>query len=86
MGDTSNAPSDLGARIIKGDDAGEHGAVCIYNGQILLARFTARDIVPTLVEVREHAVTPECALQQTESPQVLARVLASQRALSEPGR
>lgn len=110
MGDTSNAPSGLGARIIKANHAGERGAVCIYNGQILLVRFTARDIVPTLVEFREHGrghraifqqsslvgadraveattcalpaapflgyatVTSKCALQQTESPQVLARV------------
>jgi ubiquinone biosynthesis monooxygenase Coq7 len=54
VGDTSSAPSDLGSRIIKVNHAGEHGAVCIYTGQILLARFTARDIVPTLVEFREH--------------------------------
>jgi len=38
--------SDLGSRIIKVNHAGEHGAIYIYAGQILMARLTARSIVP----------------------------------------
>lgn len=29
--------TDLGGRFIKDDHAGEHGAVCIYTGQIFMA-------------------------------------------------
>jgi len=54
VGASSKALSDLGSRIIKVDHAGEHGAVCIYTGQILLARLTAPSLVPTLREFREH--------------------------------
>ncbi len=54
MGDASRVLSDLGSRIIKVDHAGEHGAVCIYTGQILAARLTAPGIIPTLVEFRSH--------------------------------
>lgn len=46
--------SDLGGRCIKVDHAGEHGAVCIYTGQILMARVTARDLVEELIEFRSH--------------------------------
>ncbi len=42
-------PGDL---IIRVDHAGEHGAVCIYTGQILMARFTAPHMVAELVEFR----------------------------------
>jgi ubiquinone biosynthesis monooxygenase Coq7 len=54
VGSRSKALSDLGSRIIKVDHAGEHGAVCIYTGQILAARLTARSLVPTLIEFRTH--------------------------------
>jgi 3-demethoxyubiquinol 3-hydroxylase len=30
--------SDFGDRIIKVNHAGEHGAICIYSGQMLMAR------------------------------------------------
>ena len=48
------ADADLGNRIIKVNHAGEHGAVNIYSGQILLARFTAPDMVDELIEFRSH--------------------------------
>lgn len=47
-------PHDLGNRILKVDHAGEHGAVNIYRGQILMARFTARDMRDELVEFQSH--------------------------------
>ena len=46
--------TDLGGRIIKVDHAGEHGAVNIYTGQILMARLTARHLVAELTEFRSH--------------------------------
>lgn len=45
---------DLGSRILKVDHAGEFGAICIYSGQITMARLFARDLVPELVEFRAH--------------------------------
>jgi ubiquinone biosynthesis monooxygenase Coq7 len=45
---------DLGSRVIKVDHAGEHGAVCIYSGQILMARFTAPRLVADLRDFRSH--------------------------------
>jgi ubiquinone biosynthesis monooxygenase Coq7 len=45
---------ELGNRIIKVNHAGEHGAVCIYSGQIFMARLTARDLVGELAEFRSH--------------------------------
>ena len=46
--------TDLGNRIIKVNHAGEHGAICIYTGQILLAKFTARHLIGDLTEFRSH--------------------------------
>lgn len=43
-----------GDRVIKVDHAGEHGAICIYRAQILLARLTAPAIVAELTEFRTH--------------------------------
>lgn len=43
-----------GDRIMKVNHAGEHGAVSIYTGQILVARLTARDVVEELTEFRDH--------------------------------
>lgn len=48
------AASDLGDRIIKVNHAGEHGAIWIYTGQILLARLTAPAMVDELREFRSH--------------------------------
>jgi ubiquinone biosynthesis monooxygenase Coq7 len=50
----SVAASSLGDRIIKVDHAGEHGAICIYTGQIHIARLTAPAIVSELIEFRSH--------------------------------
>lgn len=44
----------LGNRILKVDHAGEHGAICIYTAQIMLARFTAPDLRDELIEFRSH--------------------------------
>jgi 3-demethoxyubiquinol 3-hydroxylase len=46
--------TDLGSRFIKVDHAGEHGAVCIYSGQIFMARLTAPHLVAELTEFRAH--------------------------------
>ncbi len=48
------AATDLGNRILKVNHAGEHGAVNIYTGQILLARLTAPHMVAELREFRSH--------------------------------
>ena len=50
----SQANSDLGNRIIKVNHAGEHGAICIYTGQIFMAKLTARKMVGELTEFRSH--------------------------------
>jgi ubiquinone biosynthesis monooxygenase Coq7 len=46
--------SDLGDRIIKVNHAGEHGAIGIYSGQILMARLTAPKMLTALREFRSH--------------------------------
>lgn len=48
------AGTDLGSRILKVDHAGEFGAICIYTGQIMVARFFAKDLVSELSEFRSH--------------------------------
>ncbi len=47
-------PEGLGDRIIKVNHAGEHGAICIYTGQIHMARLTARSMVAELIDYRSH--------------------------------
>ncbi|MBE1161505.1 demethoxyubiquinone hydroxylase family protein [Dyella acidiphila] len=42
----------LGDRFIKVNHAGEHGAISIYSAQILMAQFTARDLIEQLAEFR----------------------------------
>ena len=49
-----NADTPLGARMLKVNHAGEHGAVHIYAGQILVARLTAPSLVPELREFKSH--------------------------------
>lgn len=41
-------------RIMKVNHAGEHGAVAIYAGQISVARFRAKALLPELVEFKAH--------------------------------
>lgn len=48
------AADGLGGRILKVNHAGENGAVHIYAGQILLARFTAPSLVEELRHFKEH--------------------------------
>ena len=44
----------LGDRIIKVNHAGENGAIAIYSGQLVLARFTAPSLVSDLEAFRSH--------------------------------
>lgn len=44
----------LAGKVLKVDHAGEHGAVNIYRGQILVCRWTAPDLVPELREFQSH--------------------------------
>jgi 3-demethoxyubiquinol 3-hydroxylase len=46
----------LGARILKVNHAGEHGAVSIYTGQIAAAHFTAASMVEELRVFKSHEV------------------------------
>jgi 3-demethoxyubiquinol 3-hydroxylase len=46
--------TDLGARILKVNHAGEHGAIHIYAGQITVARLTAPSLIPELREFKAH--------------------------------
>ncbi len=41
-------------RVLKVNHAGEHGAVNIYAGQLLIARFIARELLPELAEFQAH--------------------------------
>ena len=50
----SLATRALGDRIMKVNHAGEHGAVSIYTGQILMARITAPGMCHELIEFRSH--------------------------------
>ena len=49
-----NADEALGGRVLKVNHAGENGAVSIYAGQSILARFTARSMVLELAEFKSH--------------------------------
>lgn len=51
---SAGVPSTLGDRIMKVNHAGENGAICIYTGQIALARLTAPHLVSELTEFRSH--------------------------------
>lgn len=46
--------TENGARILKVDHAGEHGAVQIYSAQLMVARWTAPQLLPLLREFRAH--------------------------------
>ena len=54
LAERSTVDPALGDRIVKVNHAGEHGAVSIYTGQILLARLTAPGMVDELIEFRSH--------------------------------
>ncbi|MFZ6647108.1 demethoxyubiquinone hydroxylase family protein [Undibacterium sp. TJN25] len=47
-------PKNPGDRIIKVNHAGEHGAISIYSGQILVSRLTAPKLCVELREFRAH--------------------------------
>lgn len=44
----------LAERVLKVNHAGEHGAVNIYAGQLLIARFTARNLLAELAEFQSY--------------------------------
>jgi demethoxyubiquinone hydroxylase (CLK1/Coq7/Cat5 family) len=46
--------NDLGNRMIKVDHAGEHGAICIYSGQLFMARVFARGKFYEIKEFLSH--------------------------------
>ncbi|WP_316682833.1 demethoxyubiquinone hydroxylase family protein [Ralstonia flaminis] len=48
----STEQRNLGDRYLKVDHAGEHGAICIYTGQIAIARLFFPDLVPELIQFR----------------------------------
>lgn len=50
----SAPPNGLGDRILKVNHAGEHGAICIYTGQIHMARLVAPGMLRELTEFRSH--------------------------------
>ena len=45
---------EYASRVLKVDHAGEHGAVNIYRGQILVARITAPSMLAELTEFKSH--------------------------------
>ncbi len=49
-----HTPISSAVRVMKVNHAGEHGAIGIYTGQILMARLTARALVPELRAFRAH--------------------------------
>jgi ubiquinone biosynthesis monooxygenase Coq7 len=67
-----NADETLAGRILKVNHAGEHGAICIYTGQILLARLTAPQLVAELREFlsyeRRHRATFLSELKRRDLP------------------
>jgi ubiquinone biosynthesis monooxygenase Coq7 len=48
------AVEDFASRVLKVNHAGEHGAVNIYAGQMILARFTAPSMISELAEFKAH--------------------------------
>lgn len=46
--------TELGARFLRVNHAGEHGAVQIYTAQLLVARWTAPQLLPLLSSFRLH--------------------------------
>ncbi|GFM82605.1 2-nonaprenyl-3-methyl-6-methoxy-1,4-benzoquinol hydroxylase [Pseudomonas cichorii] len=64
--------SDLGNRMMKVDHAGEHGAICIYSGQLFMARLFAPGMVDELKEFlsheRRHRTVFQAELQRRNYP------------------
>lgn len=51
---TSSEISEYASRVLKVNHAGENGAVSIYAGQMVFARFTAPTMMAELAEFRSH--------------------------------
>ena len=47
----------VAARVLRVNHGGENGAICIYTAQIVMARLTARDLLPFLHEALVHERT-----------------------------
>ncbi|WP_256582724.1 demethoxyubiquinone hydroxylase family protein [Pseudomonas sp. Irchel 3A5] len=62
----------LGNRIMKVNHAGEHGAICIYSGQLFMARLFAPGMVSELKEFlsheRRHRTVFQAELQRRNYP------------------
>ncbi len=48
--------TEAGSRMLKVDHAGEHGAVQIYAAQLMVARWTAPQLLPLLREFQAHEI------------------------------
>lgn len=63
---------DLGNRMLKVDHAGEHGAICIYSGQLFIARLFNPSLVAELTEFlgdeRRHRAVFNAELQRRGYP------------------
>lgn len=62
-GNPVSSTIDIGGRMIKVDHAGEHGAICIYSGQLFMARLVAPDLVEELMELRSHELRHRAVFQ-----------------------
>jgi len=51
---TGTGEHDIGNRMMKVDHAGEHGAICIYSGQLFMARLFVPGMVDELTEFLSH--------------------------------
>lgn len=62
-GNPVSSTIDIGGRMIKVDHAGEHGAICIYSGQLFMARLVAPGLVEELRELRSHELRHRAVFQ-----------------------
>lgn len=59
-----HADTQFSNRAMKVNHAGEQGAISIYSGQILMARVTAKHLLPELATFREHEREHRAIFQQ----------------------
>ena len=62
--------------MIKVNHAGEHGAINIYSGQIMMARFTAPDLLDELREFRAHEQGHRDIFEEFRQSRVVNEVLS----------
>lgn len=58
-----NPNEALGDRVLKVNHAGENGAVHIYSGQLMIARWTAQSLVAELADFRAHEIKHRATFQ-----------------------